>query len=216
MCGIVGIRRPAERLRVLRDALTEAQHRGPISGGMALVGVDTDLTFRSQDAPSIEFLRDVTMTVAPVLAFYHFRAPTIGDQTTLSEVQPIVTPEGIFGHNGILLEVPTGIDCPTDSGWLYEEILRVKQATQSTLRAIAIVMDRVQGQAACFLYDRAIRTTYLWRQMAPLYVSGTMFTSTPHPGAEPLSQGEIVIWDSHGVSSTGARFHVNSIYAGLT
>lgn len=134
------------------------------------------------------------------LILAHIRAPTTTQSTQLADVHPFETPDGYLAHNGLLLN-------HTDYSQWYEGYTVDSQiiigGIQSHLNQGMEIVNAIQktaaaleGQQACWYWDKPKQHLYFWRVMSPLYVSdseGTLyFSSIQHELASSLLKEGVI------------------------
>lgn len=112
------------------------------------------------------------------IALGHIRAPTGGQSSRLADLHPFQHENLWLAHNGLLLnhrafsDWRLALDTAVDSVTILGGI--VANQKQHTLpQAICTTAGQLEGQQACWLWDTATQTLYLWRVMAPIYTQAS-------------------------------------------
>jgi glutamine phosphoribosylpyrophosphate amidotransferase len=114
-----------------------------------------------------------------ITALGHVRAPTGGQSDALAEIHPFESADFFLAHNGMILnhaEFPEWRLNPAihvDSQIILGGIQAAYTGRASVVEAIRATVERLDGQQACWLWHKATSTVYLWRVMAPIYVTET-------------------------------------------
>ena len=107
----------------------------------------------------------------------HVRAPTGGQSTHLGEIHPFETAAGYLAHNGLLLnhqqfpEWDINPSLSVDSQVILGGIQYHCAHGLETSQAIKSTLECLEGQQACWYWHKQELCLYLWRVMAPIYVS---------------------------------------------
>lgn len=127
----------------------------------------------------------------------HMRAPTGRRSDSLAEIHPFETPDLLLAHNGLLLNHrdyahlnPTPA-ITVDSLVIIGGIQSHLNAGDTVIEAIRKTVSVLDGQQACWLYDKRTGSIYLWRVMSPIYTSSNAqdrlcFSSVKSPLTETL------------------------------
>jgi asparagine synthetase B (glutamine-hydrolysing) len=222
MCGIFGVYSPLRvPLTVVEELVEENHSRGSSSFGYYARWPRGEILHRELGDYNVE---SIVIPLSSTLLLFHGRAPTSGSRGLLG-TQPFISQRWVFGHNGILTSCPKGRPSQSDSSRFLDLILSKVSvsSTESVGEAIAQASRDVDGQFACFLYDREEEQLFLWRQMAPLFLtlnlvgSLIVFSSvkTSH-STSPVTPGEVVRVDlEHFRQEVVATFPNRSIYQGV-
>jgi predicted glutamine amidotransferase len=131
---------------------------------------------------------------APIM-LGHVRAPTAGRSDNLAEVHPFETGDLFLAHNGLLL------NHAQFQGWNPDPAIKVDSlviiggiqqqlnAGKPIIDAIRATVEVLDGQQACWLWDKRKSALYLWRVMSPIYVGdqqGLCFSSVKDEIASTL------------------------------
>ncbi len=125
----------------------------------------------------------------------HVRAPTAGRSDNLAEVHPFETDDLLLAHNGLLLnhaQFQSWNPNPTvkvDSLVIIGGIQQQLKAGKPIIDAIRETVEVLDGQQACWLWDKRESALYLWRVMSPIYVGdqrGLCFSSVKDEIASSL------------------------------
>ena len=112
-----------------------------------------------------------------IIALGHVRAPTGGQSSNIAEVHPFETRDLLLAHNGLLLnhtDFPQWRIDPAqnvDSQVIIGGIQRHLDDGLPLAEAIKQTVEALDGQQACWLWHKPTSQIYLWRVMAPNYVS---------------------------------------------
>lgn len=221
MCGIFGIisQRGIERQQFVQLAELN-KHRGNLAFGGVAFSADEMNIFR-YPAP---FSPEMVPQAAATTLLGHIRAATGRRTNELSDVHPFISKNGLLAHNGLLLnhtqfpewQLDTAV--AVDSQIILGGIQSFLQSGLSTVAAIQQTVEKLDGQQACWYWSTTERQLYLWRVMAPIYVSqsneGFVFSSVPNEWANNLiPEGTIFCLDSQQYQlQARARFSFYSPY----
>lgn len=221
MCGMFGFYRLSQGIvnpTVLTRMANANEARGRVGYGYWAHGPDGDEMRRSMKLISMYLVQGMGIYRA---AAFHLRAPTGGQGGGPETLHPFVTDRFVLAHNGVLVdwqrkEMYQRWRHNASSGHLANVnvdstvILAGIQSYMETeafnvASAIATVMERVEGQAACWLWDRYDNCFYLWRVMSTLYYWDAerviYFSSVPvdNYAAAELAQGIVYRLDDNGL-----------------
>lgn len=212
MCGIFGIANSSNPHKTNKDikhlASLNAQ-RGNRGFGGLVISPDREVIFRY----SREF--DYT-AVFPKgnTVLCHLLAPTGNDK----RIHPFETDRFILAHNGILLDYERHYQWkigPIDSQYLLGGIQYFVDYYRDTpLRAIIKTNEALEGQRACWLWDKFESKLYLWRVMSPIFFTSEKqftFSSTKFPGGTLMEEGVIMELDALSITQE-AKFKFYSPY----
>lgn len=209
MCGIFGHIGTKADGEVLNSMLKSNIDRGDCGWGFAAWSPTKVFQYKTSEQPHRDlYLYDIALLS---MSMFHVRAPTNGQNDDVDAIHPFDTERFWFCHNGILVNWKgnTLIDrwkgaafsgpyrsLDVDSLGILAGIEALIGANMLTSFAVSEVMSRLEGQAACVLWDKATRVLYLWRVMSTLYwkvIHGTFyFSSVPIDGdGELLDEGKI-------------------------
>jgi glutamine phosphoribosylpyrophosphate amidotransferase len=171
MCGIFGL---WGRVTAAEFAHLGAknQQRGNRAFGALVLAADS---LRANHFPTPFDAAQISLTGAQAV-FAHLRAPTGGPSADLRAVHPLESSDFWLAHNGLLLndaDFPQwriDPDLKLDSQVILGGIQQAVDHGAATVTAIAAVVEKLQGQQACWLWDKRTAALYLWRVMSPLYV----------------------------------------------
>ncbi|MCC6751165.1 MAG: hypothetical protein IT371_26155 [Deltaproteobacteria bacterium] len=179
MCGIFGSLGSIDAPEL--DRLAEAnQARGGRGFGALVSTGETTLVVRSLEPFAAERL---PLTNARTV-LVHLCAPTDGRGDDAARLHPFETDRVALAHNGILLNhraFPTWRLGPVDSQVILGGIDEHLRAGHALPHAIGETVRRLDGQQACWAFDKRDGTAYLWRVMSSLFVetppAGPRFSS---------------------------------------
>ena len=110
-------------------------------------------------------------------ALGHVRAPTGGQSDRIAEIHPFVSRDVLLAHNGLLinhadfpdwrLDPALQVDSQVIAGGIQHHL----DAGFTPVGAIRATVEHLDGQQACWLWHLPTKAVYLWRVMAPVYVS---------------------------------------------
>lgn len=209
MCGIFGIANSTNPRKTNMDikhlASINAQ-RGNRGFGGLVISQDREVIFR--------YFREFDNTcVIPRgnTVLCHLLAPTGNDK----RIHPFETDRFVLAHNGILLNYERHTQWrigPVDSQYLLGGIQYfVDDYRDTPLRAIIKTNEALEGQRACWMWDKFEKNLYLWRVMSPIFLKEFTFSSTKFPEAELMEEGVIFVIDYHSITQE-AKFKFYSPY----
>lgn len=215
MCGIFGIALSDNPHLCNKDikhlAAINAQ-RGNRGFGGLVISPQREVIFRY----AREF--DNWHTVIPKgnIVLCHLLAPTGNDK----RIHPFETDRFVLAHNGILLnyeQYTTWKIGPVDSQYILGGIQYfVDDYHYDPLTAIIRVNETLQGQRACWMWDKIERKLYLWRVMSPIFFRNGrefIFSSTRFPEAQLMEEGVVFEVDYQTrVITQDAKFKFYSPY----
>lgn len=159
MCGIFGILSKDCSKNIEYLALLNSTRGNRGFGGLS-VSEDEEIIFRYSKLYS-----KVLWIPQNKFLLCHLLAPT-GEY---ARVHPFETDKFVLAHNGILLNYKKFTEYmigPVDSQYLLGMISRYEGIT---LEAIIWANSLIEGQRACWMWDRFAQRVYFWRVMSPLY-----------------------------------------------
>jgi glucosamine 6-phosphate synthetase-like amidotransferase/phosphosugar isomerase protein len=185
MCGIFGIVSSSpvsqESVHLLGESNTE---RGNLAFG-ALVITSQGYAVHRFTTPFDSY--KVPLGEAKVI-LGHVRAPTGEQSDSLEVVHPFETNSIFVAHNGLILNyqqfphwrINSNID--VDSQLIAGGVQFYLDADVNIETAICLTAETLDGQQACWLWDKASQKVYLWRVMSPIYIeisdTQVVFSST--------------------------------------
>ena len=187
MCGIFG---------GLIDKLEELYYlnsnRGTKGVGCLLISDASTSIIRSKYYPFRQIIKPYKTgyvhTVSPTSE--HFR------------IHPFEVDNLVFAHNGLILNYK-GFDRwsylgPIDSQYILAGVYQKYTIYESLPIAIKHVCEYLQGQMACWLYNKEDSKLYLWRVMSPLFVltNPFSFSSVHKKGMTELKEGKIYCYSN--------------------
>lgn len=158
----------------------------------------------------------------------HTIAPTNGDEVDAHRLHPFASERFVLAHNGILL------NHDSLAGWQIEGLPDVDSVRilggleffasqgEDTANAIALTCAALEGQYACWVYDKATQDVYLFRCMSTLYFHSTnynttfYFSSADVDGAVLLPEGivyRVRLLKDHVFAEKVATFPFSTPYA---
>ncbi len=177
MCGIFGT---LSRTAISAEAFTALAERNKVRGNL---GFGSVVGQRNGDC----FTLDVARTTSPFdptlvefsnaqLALGHIRAPTGGQNSSLSAIHPFASRDGLLAHNGLLLNYEQFGDWlggnsaeVIDSQVILGGIQTQLNTGLSVGKAIATTVAQLDGQQGCWFWHTPSQRLYLWRVMAPIF-----------------------------------------------
>jgi glutamine phosphoribosylpyrophosphate amidotransferase len=122
------------------------------------------------------FAADLIPTEPAQIVLGHIRAPTGRHSSSLAEVHPFAAVGGLLAHNGLLLNheqfphwrLDTAVT--VDSQIILGGIQTYLNEGLSTTEAIRQMVERLEGQQACWFWSHAEQVIYVWRVMSPIYI----------------------------------------------
>jgi predicted glutamine amidotransferase len=170
MCGIFGV------IGGTRDDFLALGERNTERGNLGFGGLFIDALHCSFRYAEPFNASKVPTRAAPIM-LGHVRAPTGGRSANVDEVHPFETADFWLAHNGLLLNA-TAFQAwnpipalKVDSLVIIGGIQQHRTAGLTTTEAIRATAERLEGQQACWLWDKMEAALYLWRVMSPIYVS---------------------------------------------
>jgi glutamine phosphoribosylpyrophosphate amidotransferase len=190
MCGIFG---------VIGGSLADYQHLGGRNterGNLGFGGLFVDQGGAREVFRYTEPFDPAKLPehAAPIM-LGHVRAPTAGQNHNISAIHPFETADLLLAHNGLLLNhtqfaawnpnPATQVDSLVIIGGIQQG-LNAGKAITDAIRDTVQVLD---GQQACWLWDKREASLYLWRVMSPIYAGerdGLCFSSVKDERAATL------------------------------
>lgn len=180
MCGIFGLisRVEAADLDHFHRLAQLNRQRGNL--GYGYVGTAWEPSSRLHQV----VYRSATPYLKPVVGYRerqtvalgHIRAPTGGRSQSIAEIHPFESGRFLLAHNGLLLNADQhpawrlNEQINVDSQVLLGGILANHDGRHALADAISITAAALDGQQACWLWDKRLRQLYLWRVMSPIYI----------------------------------------------
>lgn len=136
----------------------------------------------------------------------HIKAPTGGRSRSLDDIHPFSSERLLLAHNGLLLNhhaYPAWrrtAQSDVDSQYILGGILSHLNGEMPVTAAIKATVEALDGQQACWLWDKQAQELYLWRVMAPIYFqlsknllafSSVRFANEVHATDELLPEGVV-------------------------
>ncbi|MDQ7089762.1 MAG: hypothetical protein Q9M50_03845 [Methylococcales bacterium] len=193
MCGIFGIISKTSVIRQQFCQLAERnQQRGNLAFGYftAKVCADSDQTTSNVFRYPHAFDQNLLTEEKIQISLGHILAPTAGKLKSVAEIHPFKTRDGYLAHNGLLLNYKQfaswriNSDLEVDSQVIIGGVQYYLKEGLDVSAAIKKTVEHFEGQQACWYWHKPTQCLYLWRVMAPIYVSQNSttfyFSSTPH------------------------------------
>lgn len=169
MCGIFGIvsQHPTPAQSFI-DLAQINRERGNLAFGMWADG-----QLIKQPHP---FVPEMVTQTHIQKALGHIRAPTARQTNDPRAIHPFETSDLLLAHNGLLL------NAEAFPQWrLYSDLnvdtqiiiggIQAQLTEHAIVPAIQHTIQQLEGQQACWLWHKPSQTLYLWRVMAPIWVS---------------------------------------------
>jgi hypothetical protein len=115
-------------------------------------------------------------------------------------IHPFETDRFIMAHNGILLNYKKYNSWkigPVDSQYLLGGIQNSVDGQIGVIKSIQVINGLMEGQRACWMWDRFDKIAYFWRVMSPLFYNLNPFTfsSTEFENSIMMEEGSIYSYD---------------------
>lgn len=185
MCAIFGFSPWVENYNDLANLNVKRGNNG--FGGISIT--DTrEVTFKY----SVPYSK-VTEIPEGVLVMCH----TVASTGEAKRIHPFETDRFVLAHNGIILnykEFNNWRIGPIDSQYILGGIQSIVDSTGQVIEAIRIVNEKLNGQRACWLWDKFEKIAYFWRVMSPLYYTtlpNFVFSSVGFERANMMEEGII-------------------------
>lgn len=191
MCGIFGILSNQSQDNLLLHQLAMKNiNRG--NNGFGFLSIDNykEIIFRSDISYNDKLFNYVQLGN---LVCCHLLASTGSEK----RIHPFETDRFVFAHNGILinhLDYSQWYLGPIDSQYILGGIKYfVEKELFSVSEAIVHTNEKLNGQKACWLWDKIERQLYLWRVMSPLYLFqiDDILGFSSHPMGDLIEEGRI-------------------------
>lgn len=191
MCGIFGILSSHVMDDNLHVLALENINRGNNGFGLLSICDDLEMVLRSNSSYNKSLFLNINLGN---LVCCHLLAST----GTEKRIHPFETDRFAFAHNGILtnyLNFPQWYMGPVDSQYILGGIKYFVDKELCTVpEAISYTNQQIEGQRACWLWDKLDKKLYLWRVMSPLYLSVSktiVFSSSVFEGGDMIEEGVI-------------------------
>lgn len=187
MCGIVG----GTDFQQVKNLLPFNVKRGNLAFGGLSISQNQETIFRYAQPYSEELYIPLGDIV-----FCHLLAST-GDA---KRVHPFETDQFIMAHNGILLNYKKFNNWrigPVDSQYLLGGIQNSVKGGMPVVKSTQVINELMEGQRACWLWDRFEKMAYFWRVMAPLFyrLNPFVFSSSEFEDSVMMEEGLIYSYD---------------------
>jgi glutamine phosphoribosylpyrophosphate amidotransferase len=226
LCGIFGVAgkfKNTDALKVFTDLAELNRDRGQLGYGLLVGNLDNtgmitkgpgDMDFSKIFDEGSASRGQTRFSVDNTIALLgHTRAPTGGTPTDTINCHPFSHElAGIdLAHNGILIDheqlralhptVPE--DVKTDSIALLYAIADEYMARRDLNLSAAIrsTCTRVRGSFACWIWERPLKSVYVFRSISPIHyrIDSQMFafSSTPFEDSKELDEGRVLEYNAY-------------------
>lgn len=189
MCGIVG----GTDIQTIKKLLPFNVKRGNLGFGGLSIAPNQEIIFRYNQPFSDDlFIPDGNLIMCHLLA-------ATGDA---KRIHPFETDRFIMAHNGILLDYKSFKHWnigPVDSQYLLGGIQYSANAGKNPVESIKLVNGWMNGQRACWLWDRFDKIAYFWRVMSPLFytLNPFVFSSSEFENSRMMEEGLIYSYQNN-------------------